>query len=56
MRVIETRTVCGSCASGDHMCGGGCQCGCRTRTDEEIQEMNWLYLKSEYGDDYGEEG
>ena len=24
-------------------------------TDAEIEEMLWLYLKGEYGDDYGEE-
>jgi hypothetical protein len=26
-----------------------------TRSDEEIAEMRWLYLKAEYGDDYGNE-
>ena len=53
--MIETMTVCGSCATGEHMCGGNCQCGCMAYSDEEIAEMHWLYLKGEYGDNYGDE-
>ena len=47
MRVIEMVTVCGSCAAGEHMCGGGCHCWCLARSTDEIDEMNGSYVEWE---------
>ena len=45
--MIETVTVCGSCVTGEHMCGGGCACWCTKPTDEDWDEMNWRTLQYE---------
>ncbi len=46
--MIETRTICGSCVTREHMCGGDCDCVCDTaRTFEEIAELNWSTFDEE---------
>ncbi len=40
--------MCGSCVTGEHMCGGDCDCACDSgRSLTEIADLNWSTLEEE---------
>ncbi len=49
---MEMRTVCGSCVTGEHMCGGDCDCMCDFgRSEAEVAELNWTAFQEEESTD-----